>query len=89
MHVKDFLRGACVRPVAVGVVLSILIVCIRRMGQPGDWLHLILHGVLAGASMVAVVLVVGITAEERHQFLVQPMRRLLKREIPVAVDGTR
>jgi O-antigen/teichoic acid export membrane protein len=88
LRVKDFLKSACMRPVAVGVLLATLIMCIRRTGQPGDWLHLILHGVLAGTSAAAVVLVVGITAEERQRFLVQPMRRLLRGEMPAVKSTT-
>lgn len=86
LSVKDLL-SACVRPVAVGMLLATLLACIRRTGQPGDW-HLILHGVLAGACAATVVLAVGVTAEERQRFVVQPMRRLLRRETPTVRSTT-
>jgi O-antigen/teichoic acid export membrane protein len=79
LSVKDLLRRACVRPLAAGALQAILMVCIRLTGQPKDWLHLVLQGVLAGAGSVAVVLVVGITATERQRFLVQPLHHLRKK----------
>jgi O-antigen/teichoic acid export membrane protein len=80
LRVKHVLRSACLRPAAVGVLLATVVVCIQHIGRrPEDWFHLILQGALAGASVAAAVLVVGVTTEERRRFLVQPLRRLLKR----------
>ncbi|MGH8468037.1 MAG: oligosaccharide flippase family protein [Gammaproteobacteria bacterium] len=88
LHVKGFLI-ACVRPLAVGALLAIVMVCIRLTGQPGDWFHLIVHGIWAGVSVVAVVLAVGLTAEERQRFVLQPTRRLLRMKGPAAEVTTR
>jgi O-antigen/teichoic acid export membrane protein len=89
LKIRDFVRNACVRPAAVAVLLAIAIVFIRSAGQSRDWPHLILHGLLAGASAVAVILAVGITKEERQRFLVRPVCRLLKRKTPAATTVTR
>jgi O-antigen/teichoic acid export membrane protein len=82
LSVKDFLHSACVRPVAAGLLQVILMGCIRLMGKPGDWLHLIFQGALAGLGSTAAVLMVGLTNGERHRYLVQPVRRLLRRTMP-------
>lgn len=80
LPVKDLLLGACVRPMVLGLLLAILLMCIRLTGRPNDWPHLLLHGMLAAASVVALVLMVGINTEERQRFVVQPIRRLLGKE---------
>lgn len=89
LHIKNLLYGVC-RPLAVGVLLAALIVCIRHISQQTeDWLHLILQGILAGTSAVIVVLAVGVTTEERQRFLVHPLWRLLKKEMSTAEIRTR
>jgi peptidoglycan biosynthesis protein MviN/MurJ (putative lipid II flippase) len=80
LPVKDLLLGACVRPMVLGLLLAIVLMCIRLTGRPNDWPHLLLHGMLAAVSVVALVLMVGVNTEERHRFVVQPIRRLLKKE---------
>lgn len=79
LSATKFLRSACVRPMATGALQALLFGCIRLTGHAGDWTHLILHGVLAGAGAAAIVLSVGITAAERRRFLLQPLRRLRRR----------
>lgn len=77
-HIKGFLI-ACVRPLAVAALLAIVMVCIRLTGQPEDWFHLFVHGMWAGIAVAVVVVAVGLTAEERQRFLIQPTRHLLSR----------
>jgi O-antigen/teichoic acid export membrane protein len=88
LSVVDFLSSACVRPVAAGALQAILMVCIRLTGQPGDWLHLLLQGILAGTGSVALVLAVGVTTKERQRFLVQPLRRLWGKERAAAASAS-
>lgn len=76
LSVKNFLLSACVRPVAVGALQSIIIVTIRLTGNPEDWHHLIIQGLLAGVGSVATVLVVGLTTGERERYIIGPIQRL-------------
>jgi O-antigen/teichoic acid export membrane protein len=76
LSIKDFFCSACVRPVAVAVLLVVLMTCIRLAGKPSSWFDLILQGVGAGLGSIVVVLGVGVTTDERHRFLVHPLVRL-------------
>ena len=76
--VRALLMRSLVRPLAVAAILSIILAGIRLTGHPQDWTHLIGQGLLAGMAAAAVILVVGVTGEEREQFLWQPARRLLR-----------
>jgi O-antigen/teichoic acid export membrane protein len=79
-----FLRRACGRPAAVAVLLAVAIVLIRLGGTADDFLHLAFQGLLAGTATALIVLSVGITAAERHRYLIQPFGRLAIRERPAA-----
>jgi O-antigen/teichoic acid export membrane protein len=79
LHVRDFVRNACVRPVAVALVIAIVMAGIRRSGQPAGWLDLALQLSLAGAAAAAVVLTLGLTIEERKRYLMQPAIWLVRR----------
>lgn len=85
LPIKEFLQ-ACVRPSVVGLLLALLIICIRNVAGPaGNWLHLVLQGFIAGAGSVTLILLIGVTVDERQRFIVQPVRRLLKRVFPTPV----
>lgn len=88
LSVKNLLRSAWVRPVAAGALQAIIMLGIRLTDQPGDWLHLVVQGVLAGAGSAAVVLSVGITATERQRFEVQPLRRLCRKSTAAEAVGS-
>lgn len=89
LRVRDLLLAACVRPVVLGLLLAILLLCIRLAGRPNDWPHLLLHGMLAAVGAAALVLTVGVSAEERERFVVQPIRRLLKKGAPASKTNPR
>ncbi len=76
LSIKDFFCSACVRPVAVAVLLVVLMTCIRLAGKPSSWFDLIFQGVGAVMGSIVVVLGVGVTTDERHRFLVHPLARL-------------
>lgn len=80
LSVIRFLRYACVRPFIAGILQALLMVSIRLADQPTNWLHLLLQGLLAGTGALVILLSIGITAQERHRFLVSPLRRWLKRK---------
>lgn len=81
LKIRNLLQ-ACVRPLAVGVLLIPLLFCIRLASRPAaDWFHLAIQGVLAGACSVVAVLVIGVSADERRRFLVQPVRHLFERSV--------
>lgn len=79
LPVKEYLRRACLRPIAAGLVQASLIGGIRFSGAPLDWLHLVLQGAMAGLVSAIVVTFIGITADERQRYVIQPLRRLWKR----------
>ena len=88
LPVKDLL-AACVRPMVVGLLLAIILMGIRLTGRASDWPHLLLQGMLAAVSVAALVLMVGVNTEERQRFVVQPIRRLLKKEMPAPKANSR
>jgi hypothetical protein len=80
LRVAHVVRHACGRPVIVGALLVPQFIGIRLLVPSGDFLHLLIHGVLAGASVTSTVLLAGVTSEERTRFLVNPVRRFFKAE---------
>jgi O-antigen/teichoic acid export membrane protein len=87
LRVREVVRSACLRPAGVGLLLAGGMATMRRAGgTPGDWLHLGLYGVLTAIAAAAIVLVVGISSEERQRLLTRPLRRLLGRPAPAAVN---
>lgn len=80
LSAMSFLRWACVRPLAAGALQATLMVCIQLTGQPDDWSQLIVQGIAAGTATTAVVVGVGVTSLERQRYVVQPIRRLFRRE---------
>jgi O-antigen/teichoic acid export membrane protein len=88
LRVKQVLKKGFLRPVVVSFLLLPLFMLIKLTGQPRDWLHLILHGLFAGVGAVVTILMVGVTAEERLQFLFEPVQRILKtNRIFTAITG--
>ncbi|MCA9423323.1 MAG: polysaccharide biosynthesis C-terminal domain-containing protein, partial [Nitrospira sp.] len=79
LHIKDFLLSAWARLLGVALLVGILFLGIRRLGQPDGWFDLILQGAFAGFAVVAVLTTIGITAEERNSLLVGPINKLRER----------
>lgn len=75
--ILHFLRQACLRPVIAGVLLVMIICCIRLTGHPVDFIELVLQGILAAAGSVLVFVAVGISREERNRYLTKPIQRLI------------
>jgi len=66
------------RPLAVGVLQAAIYASLRLAGRPDHWVQLITYGVVGGIGATAVVLGVGINAEERRRFVVNPLQRLFR-----------
>lgn len=81
LSIMNYIRSACVRPIAVAVLQLAAVYCVRLMGPPAGWFDLALRGVLAGSLFALIGLAVGITASERQRFLIRPLYRLAGREI--------
>jgi O-antigen/teichoic acid export membrane protein len=77
-----FLRDACARPVVVAILQAATLASLRLFERPQQWSTLLLYGALGGVVCVAIVLAVGVTAEERARFVVRPLRRILRGEAP-------
>jgi hypothetical protein len=76
----SFLRRACARPLAVGVLQVLLFTGIRLTGRPDHWLLLIWQGMLAGTGTLILLLAIGMTSVERERFLLRPLRRVWRPE---------
>jgi O-antigen/teichoic acid export membrane protein len=81
LSVKNFVRRACVRPLAVALLQLVAVICVRLMGRPVGWIELILQGSLAAALCAIIVLAVGITSSERQRFVTRPLWRLAGRNL--------
>jgi O-antigen/teichoic acid export membrane protein len=75
-RVVDFIRTACLRPLAVAVILAIAFAGLRLAGSASDWPHLLLFGATAGSIAAIVTLAIGVTKEERRRWLFEPLQRL-------------
>jgi O-antigen/teichoic acid export membrane protein len=75
LSAMSFLRRSCVRPLGVAALETVFLLCLRLAGRPSYWPQLVSVGVLAGLGCAVIVLSVGVTAEERQRFLIQPLRR--------------
>lgn len=78
LSLKDFLFKACLRPLATGAIQVIVILIVRSLGKPPDWTHLVLHGILAGAGLLATAIVIGLTTDERETYVIKPWQRLFR-----------
>jgi O-antigen/teichoic acid export membrane protein len=68
-----FVRYACLRPAAVGVLQAAGLYAIRLGSHPQTWLALIIEGVMAGILCVAIILAIGVTRAERERFFFAPL----------------
>jgi hypothetical protein len=76
LRVSEFLRKACVRPLAVFLLLGLVLVALKKLPHADHWPELILQGALAAVIAGVLVLAVGITSDERRRLVVQPLMRL-------------
>jgi hypothetical protein len=87
LSIVSLIRRAWPRPLMAAALLTLLLGALRlAVGHPEGWTQLIAVGAVSGVVAAAVVLAVGVSAEERQRFIVQPLRRLLAVE-PKAVAG--
>lgn len=78
--IGTFFWSSCMRPLIAGLFQALFMHAIRLLGPAEDYFQLALQGMLAVTASLAVLVCVGLTAEERKRFLVTPMRRLQKKE---------
>jgi len=86
LSVKNFVGRACARPLAVGLLQLLAVICVRLLGRPLGWIELILQGSLAAALCAMIMLAVGVTSSERQKFVIRPLRRLAGRKL-ASVNG--
>jgi O-antigen/teichoic acid export membrane protein len=90
LRVKAVVKSACLRPAAVGVLLAGCMASMRlAAGRPADWFHLVLYGVLTAIAAAAIVLLAGVSSEERQRLIGRPVRQLLGRATPAAANAQR
>ncbi|MBS0394288.1 MAG: polysaccharide biosynthesis protein [Proteobacteria bacterium] len=75
----QFVRRACLRPLAVGILFALLVAGIRMSGHPANWAALLLQGAVAGIGAATIVLAVGLGPSEQARFVVAPLRRVRAR----------
>jgi O-antigen/teichoic acid export membrane protein len=78
--VRKVLHGALWRPFAVGAVLCVVFTGIQLLGHAHNWAELGAQGLLAGIAAVVTILIVGLTPQERDQFLWQPAGKFFRRD---------
>jgi O-antigen/teichoic acid export membrane protein len=77
LSLDTFLRRACARPLAAGLMQAALLGGVRTvMGRPENWAALFAQGAIAGLISALVVLAIGVTPEERRRFVFRPVRRV-------------
>lgn len=76
LSAAGFLLRGCVRPLGAGVVQTMFFALVRLHGRPGSWVELLVQGIVGGIGSAVIVLVIGVTRDERQRFLFEPMRRL-------------
>lgn len=74
--VTAFLRNSCLRPLAAGLLQVLLMMSIRSLGPADNFLFLILQGMAAGVGAIAILILAGLTREDRQGFVVAPLRSL-------------
>jgi O-antigen/teichoic acid export membrane protein len=70
-----FVRRACGRPVAAGLLQAVLIEGIRWSGPATTWTRLLTQGALAALGSGVILAVIGVTAAERQRFVYGPLTR--------------
>jgi hypothetical protein len=76
-RVRRAFFAAIGRPLAVAVVLSASFYAIRLTGAARSWGMLVVHGAIAGTVAIVAILTIGVSAAERRQYVVTPLRRML------------
>ena len=75
LRAAAMLRNAMPRPIVVALLLVPTCYALRELGAATSWPQLVMQGALAGIVALAVVLAVGVTAEERDRFVYRWLRR--------------
>jgi hypothetical protein len=75
-----FLRRAYARPSLVAALQVGAAFAVRQLGPPHNWFELAVQGAVAVALFGTIVIVVGVTPEERQRFVLRPLLRLLGRQ---------
>lgn len=83
--VITFLRNSCIRPVVAGIFQLILMISINLLCPAGNFVQLVLQGLLAGSGALAILILIGLTREDRQRFLVEPLRRFRSKKIAITI----
>ncbi|MSN27149.1 MAG: oligosaccharide flippase family protein [Geobacter sp.] len=83
LSASAFILNSCIRPAAAGLLQAVIMYCIKLAGPAGNFTYLILQGTLAAVGAAAIFLVIGLTKEERHRFLFEPLRRIRKNRLAI------
>lgn len=67
------------RPLAAAIVMSLTCVLVRMVGRPQSWSELIAQGLMAAAIGLPLAAIVGLTREDRTEYLYKPLQNILRR----------
>jgi O-antigen/teichoic acid export membrane protein len=87
LSVMDYIREACPRPFAAGLLQAVWLESVLLAGAADTWLKFALKGIVAVLGCAAIAALIGITREERQRFLFLPLRRLWHRGSEHATEG--
>jgi O-antigen/teichoic acid export membrane protein len=77
------------RPAVIAVLLAGFIAGVQYvMGPASDWARLVLDGAISAAGAAVLVLALGVTAAERRDIIVRPVRRLLGKRAGATAAST-
>lgn len=76
LRFSQFLRRSLLRLFLTGVALLMFDVMIQNLWEPDTWSKLLAQGGIAGCCSLVIVLLVGMTADERRDLIVKPLSKL-------------
>jgi hypothetical protein len=79
---KGYFRQVLLKPLVVGAALAPAVHAIHSMATITTWGLLVAHGFATALLALALIVVIGLSAEERNRFLLRPLEKLIRRRQP-------
>jgi O-antigen/teichoic acid export membrane protein len=80
-----YVRQAALKPITMAVALSLIVVCVRRLGTPAGFGELFAQGALAAVAAAPLALFIGMTRDDRIQVVYKTIHsawnRVVRREV--------
>ena len=83
---RGYFRQVLLKPLVVGAALGPAVYAIHSMVAITNWGLLVAHGFATALLALALIVVIGLSAEERNRFLLRPLEKFTRRRQPA--DGS-